>query len=141
MDLDLDEEPSVLKSYLYIKRQASDCVVLNKTIGWHPIASLVLVYSLQIVVILLFSCNRDGFFTSVCPTETVKRNHAFLSNFFSTSKFRKTMARAPDALFSMPKANTPERFPVFVFDCCFLKIGGNLGATEDECTCSKPGSS
>ena len=47
MDLDLDEVPSVLESYLYIKRQASDCVVLKKkTIGWHPIASLVLVYSL-----------------------------------------------------------------------------------------------
>ena len=42
-------------------------------IGWHPFASLVLVY-LQIVVIPQISNNMDGGVLNVCPTEIVVGN-------------------------------------------------------------------
>ena len=47
-------------------------------IGLRPCASLVLVYSLQIVVIPQISNSMDGSVTNVCQTETVIRNPASL---------------------------------------------------------------
>ena len=50
LDLDLDTVPSVLLSYLCIKRWLNDGFVIHVPGGWHPFACLVLVYTLQIVV-------------------------------------------------------------------------------------------